>query len=538
MKRLVTFILLLIGFTAFAQKPTPDQTFRERWYKFSKYLEVDSAIYLPRRDTNWTPVGTSLVVRPSDNQLYYYVGNEWRPINPVIRAPATEYSYPGYYGYRLLPLPQTGNYDDLSRPVGRAAIDLTTVITSYSNPMGARGAASFAVGDRAYAGGGSAIAIGTLAKANNNNSVALGTTASSGGDYSYAIGYSAKVDSGVSSAMAIGRNARVILGNASVAIGSGAVVEANASYRTNVAIGENAEAFGESNVAIGNSTTADGVLSVSIGGNTNGNRAVAVGRNSVANAQNSTAIGAYARSDQYASQSSSLGYQTLTTGSWALAAGATANALNTGAVSVGYNNYSRAPYSTTIGSHLIANSYGSVVMGVLNDSLLSKSNSWSPIHPVLIVGNGHSGERSNAYVLYQNATSVQHNFARYGNFDYKDIEDYNDSTLVPKFYVDSMSNAVYNEEGTNHNISMEFPYTICEVNGSFDPTPVVLIDTVGFINRYTVCKMTNIGSEEVTMNLNNYKVAAGADKTIDPGESVLIKVTRLEDIFVEIVHFE
>lgn len=81
MKRIaLTATLLITALWGVAQEPIPNQTFRENYYKFSKYMAVDSALMLPLTDTAFTPFRPALIYQEADSTVYVHNGEIWEPV--------------------------------------------------------------------------------------------------------------------------------------------------------------------------------------------------------------------------------------------------------------------------------------------------------------------------------------------------------------------------------------------------------------------------------------------------------------------------
>lgn len=167
---------------------------------------------------------------------------------------------------------------------------------------------------------------------------------------------------------AFGNNPKV-KGTASVAFGKDNIVTGNYSFATGI---EN-EVVGDYSTAMGNGTTALGDYSTALGSQTNatGIYAVSLGRGTTASGNTST----------------SMGVGTIASGNYATAIGYQSSALGEMSTATGYNTF--------------ANGYGTFVVGLWNDSIVTRNTS-SSLTPLFIVGNGAGGARSNAFVVLKN----------------------------------------------------------------------------------------------------------------------------------------
>lgn len=95
MKRLIIFLLASLCFLQLdAQLPTGiSHDYGFKYYRYKNYLQVDSAILLPTRATNWTPKGPALIY--SLRYLWYYdtTGNTWHKMARFSDATGIPFSY-------------------------------------------------------------------------------------------------------------------------------------------------------------------------------------------------------------------------------------------------------------------------------------------------------------------------------------------------------------------------------------------------------------------------------------------------------------
>lgn len=99
------------------------------------------------------------------------------------------------------------------------------------------------------------------------------------------------------------------------------------------------------------------------------------------------------------------GSTTMASGTYSIALGYLSQARGAAALASGNFNAANGYYATALGSNTIANGNGSLVIGAFNDSVLAvpPTFSFSPTHPLFIIGNGSStSSRSNALVVNYN----------------------------------------------------------------------------------------------------------------------------------------
>jgi hypothetical protein len=188
------------------------------------------------------------------------------------------------------------------------------------------------------------------------------------GSMSFAAGYNTKAR-GVSS-LAIGHNATA-LGSRAIALGDGV----RALFDFSVAIGSGSIAQEYAAIAFGLETVASGIQSLATGARTN------------ASGNNST----------------TMGLETLASGPTSIAMGYRSQASSNDALAANYVTQARGGASATFGALTIAKAYGSLVLGMYNDS----SDSPIPLSPastdrLFQIGNGNASTRSNALTLLRN----------------------------------------------------------------------------------------------------------------------------------------
>ena len=89
MKRIyILFAFVISFFVSNAQNPVGyPQLFNGKWYRYSQYLEVDSALLVSSKDTSWNPKQPSLVFwqRPGiDSSFWLFNGVKWNKLNQNI----------------------------------------------------------------------------------------------------------------------------------------------------------------------------------------------------------------------------------------------------------------------------------------------------------------------------------------------------------------------------------------------------------------------------------------------------------------------
>lgn len=166
-----------------------------------------------------------------------------------------------------------------------------------------------------------------------------------------------------------------------------------AAFRAGAASGTdwNKENTGYYSFAGGKHTMAKGYASVALGdaSKAEGSGAVALGVSNGAQGDASMA----------------LGHVNSSTADHSYAFGFLNTAQAFGSVAVGYANNSISYSGITLGSGLIANTLGQVVIGRYNKPVpvIGANNQWQPLHPALSVGNGfNEDQRSTAFTILNN----------------------------------------------------------------------------------------------------------------------------------------
>lgn len=163
------------------------------------------------------------------------------------------------------------------------------------------------------------------------------------------------------------------------------------------ATGKNTLALGENSSAFGFSSAARGANSMSIGSGTtsSGLTAFASGKNTTASGDESAAFGLYGTASGYASIV--FGRNGLANSNYSTAFGFNTQALSATTTAFGSYTIANAGVSTTMGSHTKANGYSSLVIGQYNDTIVGKQSLSNSDTPYFIIGNGSSGNLSNAF---------------------------------------------------------------------------------------------------------------------------------------------
>ncbi|MCU0472912.1 MAG: tail fiber domain-containing protein [Bacteroidales bacterium] len=319
----------------------------------------------------------------------------------------------------------------------------------------ANGKSAISIGFKSVASEPYSVAMGMYSQARANFSTSIGYHSIAQNQYSTALGYYALAQ-GYDS-YAIGSHAEAN-GTSSFAIGSFGLKEDNtvnegratwAQSFYGLAFGMGAQATALGAMALGVNTTASGAKSVGIGfGSTASSEfATALGYKASANGTKSIAIGAHYHviyDKPVWEWSTTLGKwiittisteidrQTVSDGEFSISIG-NGNHSNNGGLSLGTNNDAMAFGSVAIGHSNVANGDFSFAAGFGNiadalksfafgESLVTKStnsfvvgafnkiegtaNEWFDKEPLFVVGNGHPGNRSNAFAVLKDGNIV------------------------------------------------------------------------------------------------------------------------------------
>jgi len=285
--------------------------------------------------------------------------------------------------------------------------------TAFGWDTRAVGIASVAGGQSTRAWGTGSIALGTDVIASGSFSTSFGYNTFSAGVSSVAMGYFTKARGDYSTST--GRNTSAT-GESSTAMG----YATNATGSFSTSLGNDSWASGSKSLATGNLTTAIGAVSTAMGyvtlaggdystalgyyTNASGSAAMATGDESVASGIASTAMGyTTTASGQY---SVAMGSGTTAAGYSSTALGATCEANGFYSVAIGVNSTASGDGSTALGNGLISRCYSGTVVGLYNDdaSAIDPASS-NPLNRIFQVGNGTSGNRSNAITVLQNGNT-------------------------------------------------------------------------------------------------------------------------------------
>lgn len=177
------------------------------------------------------------------------------------------------------------------------------------------------------------------------------------GQYSFAAGYNPKAKGTVSMAF----------GNSTKALEFGAA--AFGSFTT--AMGQYATAMGFGTTAMGHASTATGDGTIAMG-------------------QSST----------------TMGYQTISSGDFSTSIGFTSKASGYTSTAIGAEATASGDYATSIGLGTVARAFGSIALGIYNDSISTSPNSAGLTSPIFMIGNGlNQNARSNAITVLKNGNT-------------------------------------------------------------------------------------------------------------------------------------
>src|SRR5688500_16464189 len=183
--------------------------------------------------------------------------------------------------------------------------------------------------------------------------------------------------------------------------------EAKGAFRSGGISGThwNKDSIGIYSMAIGYNTKAKGFASVAMGSQTQaGAVSFAMGHATTALGEYSTAMGYGTKAN--GAYSTSIGVFTSATGTSSIAMGTYTSASGSNSMAMGDGTRASGNYSSAVGISTRATSYASMVIGQFNDSTTLSSNSWNPLDPVFIIGNGTSNvSRSNAITVLKNGNT-------------------------------------------------------------------------------------------------------------------------------------
>lgn len=254
----------------------------------------------------------------------------------------------------------------------------------------ATGDAAVALGDGTIANGSRATAFGTSTIANGNNTIALGNGSEARGISSLAGGNTVLASGDCSFAFGCEHS--------TTQDGEPVIVKLKATGRGSFAVGEGTAATNEASAAFGIKTTSNGLGSAAFGVET-----VASGAYAIAAGNVSTASGKYALALGFkntASGESSIagGTTSVASGRDAMAIGNASKAYNRSSLAFGTAAYAGASDDTTNHSCISLGNY-TTAKGVLGQVALGSGNKHLA-DAQLMVGNGTSKTKSNAFVVY------------------------------------------------------------------------------------------------------------------------------------------
>jgi len=207
----------------------------------------------------------------------------------------------------------------------------------------------------------------------------------------------------------LGGSSNYLSGSQSIIAGGQNNYVAN-SYAANVG-GINNYVNGQSAVIAGGSTdSATGTNSAVLGGGNNNASAI---YSAVVGGRYNKALGDYSFATGYQNTASgansfAAGYQNTASGDYSVATGYLNKASGDQAVTIGYFNTANATTTYAYGSGLASNAWGSIALGINNDTAASPSKTtWVGTDPLLIIGNGANVvARKNAFIILKNGWTI------------------------------------------------------------------------------------------------------------------------------------
>jgi hypothetical protein len=267
----------------------------------------------------------------------------------------------------------------------------------------ASGTAATAMGSSSTASGSTATALGAFTIASGNNSTAMGLYTIASGDYSTAAGRFTEASGDYSASLGRYGKAR---GFASFVAGDSSI--ASGDYST--AMGYKTEASGIRSTAMGNRTIASGTSSISTGNQTTASGYISTSTGNLTNAigEYSTAMGNRTSASGYVSMA--IGQSSNASGDYSTAMGNQTNANGSMSTATGFQSRASGDYSTAMGNSTISRAYGSVAIGMFNDTLTSESTSdISGGDRVFIIGDGSGffgvATRSSSFYINRNGNA-------------------------------------------------------------------------------------------------------------------------------------
>ena len=184
-----------------------------------------------------------------------------------------------------------------------------------------------------------------------------------------------------------------------------------AAFRAGTLLGNHSanwdrDSIGNYSIAFGLNTKAKGIFSVAMGSQTQ-----TLGAVSFAMGHATTAVGEYSTAMGYGTKanghySTSMGLFTSATGNSSIAMGFYTSASGSASMAMGESTKASGNFSFASGIATKATSFGSMVAGRFNDTTSISSDSWNPLDPVFIIGNGTSNSmRSNALTVLKNGNT-------------------------------------------------------------------------------------------------------------------------------------
>lgn len=182
-----------------------------------------------------------------------------------------------------------------------------------------------------------------------------------------------------------------------------------------VAMGNEARASGFVSTSIGNDTKATGDYSVALGDNTisTGRSSTAMGGTTIATGNYSTAMGNLSRAS--GNFSTAMGDDVVAVGNSSTAMGIRTRALGGGATSMGNNTHALGTVATAMGLFTYAKAYSATSMGMYNDTSDTPVATTAATDRIFQIGNGASGDLSNAVTVLKNGNMSIGNFTAIPN---------------------------------------------------------------------------------------------------------------------------
>lgn len=383
-------------------------------------LEIRTdGIVVPRIDTGTVvaPLAGQVIFDTSTTRLMYFDGIEWKCLSGAFERKGTIVKQKSgvdtddfVFGRDLLPVDTMIATNDrlffFDQSTGAFRGGMITMNSSYWNED-SLGVHSFAYGEDVRASGDhGATAMGYQSKASGGDgATALGNRVIASGHYgSTAIGYN-NIASGEEGATAIGSSNRAIGDYGSTTIGYECMASGSQGA---TALGDQTSATGDDgSTALGSLTEAIG----NIGATALGDRTMAIGDYGATAFGSRTMAtgddGATALGDQSVATgkngSTAIGYLSSASGNeGSTAIGNRAGAFgDDGTIAMGYYAETNGDKgAVTLGWGTLGNGRGATVVGMFNDTIVTKGADTAHTNPVFIVGNGNDfTDRSNALTI-------------------------------------------------------------------------------------------------------------------------------------------